>query len=237
MKVIIMAGGLGTRLRPLTFSIPKPLLPVGEKPILEVILSKLKAHNLTDIILAVGYKSELIKTYFQDGKKFGVSIQYFEEKERLGTAGPLRQIKEEFNISSPVLVMNGDILTQLDFSKMIGFHKQNNADLTVGTRQHVSKSPFGVIKIEGNKIQDIKEKPEIKLNVSAGIYIINPSVIDIIPKNRFYEIPNLIIDSIKERKNVLSYDIKEYWLAIEHLKHFDEAYKEGAKWNYNLNSD
>lgn len=237
MKVVIMAGGLGTRLRPLTFSIPKPLLPVGEKPILEIILSKLKTHGLTDIILAVGYKSELIKTYFQNGKKFGVNIEYFEEKEKLGTAGPLRQIKEMFNISEPIFVMNGDILTQLDFNKIIEFHRQNNSDFTVGTRQHVSKSPFGVIKIEGNKIRDIKEKPEIKLNVSAGIYIINPSIIDLIPENTFYEIPQLIISAIKEGKNILNYDIKEYWLAVEHLKHFDAAHQEEAKWKYNLNTN
>lgn len=236
MKVVIMAGGLGTRLRPLTFSIPKPLLPVGEKPILEVILSKLKDQGFTDIILAVGYKSELIKSYFQDGKKFGVNIKYFEEKEKLGTAGPLRQIKDEFNISEPILVMNGDILTQLDFNKIIGFHKENNADFTVGTRQHVSKSPFGVIKIEGNRILDIKEKPEIKLNVSAGIYVMSPSLIDLIPKNSFYQIPELILDALKQGKNILSYDIKEYWLAIEYLKHFDEAQKEEANWKDNSDS-
>lgn len=230
-----MAGGMGTRLRPLTFSIPKPLLPVGEKPILEVILSKLKAHGLTDIILAVGYKSELIKTYFQDGKKFGVNIKYFEEKEKLGTAGPLRQIKEEFGISEPILIMNGDILTQLDFNKMIEFHKKNKADFTIGTREHVSKSPFGVIHLEGNKVKDIREKPETTLNVSAGIYVINPSLIDLIPKNSFYTIPELILSALKQEKNVLSYSIREYWLAIEHLKHFDEAYQEKAKWD--LNSD
>lgn len=232
-----MAGGLGTRLRPLTFSIPKPLLPVGEKPILEIILSKLKVHGLTDIILAVGYKSELIKTYFQEGKKFGVNITYYDEKEKLGTAGSLRQIKDELKISEPVLVMNGDILTQLDFNKIIKFHNENNADFTVGTREHVSKSPFGILKLDGNKVRDIEEKPEIKQNVSAGVYIINPSVIDLIPKNSFYNIPELITSALKNKKNVLSYGIKEYWLAIEYLKHFNEAHQEEAKWKYNLNSD
>lgn len=237
MKVVIMAGGLGTRLRPLTFSIPKPLWPIGEKPILEIILSKLKSHGLTEVILAVGYKSELIKTYFQDGSKFGVNIEYYEEKEKLGTAGPLRQVKDSFNISEPVLAMNGDILTRLDFNKMLEFHKQNNADFTVGTREHTSKSPFGVIRLDGVKIKEIKEKPEIKLNISAGIYVVNSSIIDLIPKDTFYNIPELITAALKAGKNVLSYNIKEYWLAIEYLKHFDEAHKEEAKWKYNLNSD
>ena len=230
MKVVIMAGGLGTRLRPLTFSIPKPLLPVGEKPILEIILSKLKKHGLKDIILSVGYKSELIKTYFCDGSKFGVNINYFDEEKRLGTAGSLSMIKKEYNLNEPFVVMNGDILTKLDFKKMIDFHKQNNSDFTVGIRQHVSKSPFGVIEIEGDKIKDIKEKPEVKMNVSAGIYIMNPEIVDVIPKNKYFDMPMLIKSCINSNKKVSAYNIKEYWLGLENLKNFNQAFSQEEEW-------
>ena len=156
MKVLILAGGKGKRLRQLTFSIPKPLLPVGKTPILEIILSKLKSQRLTEIFIAVGYKAELIKTYFGDGSKFGVNIKYIEEEEPLGTAGPLSLLKKKFNIKESVLVMNGDILTKLDFNKMIEFHNENDADITVGIKKHEQKTPFGVINLDGNKIKDIK---------------------------------------------------------------------------------
>jgi len=225
MKVVILAGGLGTRLRPLTFSIPKPLLPVGEKPILETILSRLRSHSLTDIIITVGYKSELIKTYFGDGSKFGVNIQYSEESERSGTAGPLRLVKDRFNINEPILVMNGDILTKLNFKEMIDFHKKNNADLTVGIKKHKFQSPYGIIELKDNRIEKIKEKPEFKFNISTGIYVINPSILDMIPKNKFYDIPKLIEESLKQRKKVFGFFIKEYWSAIEYLDDLNKANK------------
>jgi len=115
MKAIILAGGLGTRLRPLTFAIPKPLIPVGERPILEILIENLKTYGVTDIYLAVGYRAELIQLYFQDGQRFGVNIHYSQEEKRLGTAGPLRLIRDRFGIVEPVLVMNSDIMTKLDF--------------------------------------------------------------------------------------------------------------------------
>ena len=117
MKAIILAGGLGTRLRPLTFAVPKPLIPVGERPILEILVENLKRHGVSDIYLAVGYRAELIQVYFQDGRQFGVNIQYSREDKRLGTAGPLRLIRDRFELSEPVLVMNADIMTKLDFQE------------------------------------------------------------------------------------------------------------------------
>jgi len=225
MKVVILAGGMGTRLRPLTFSIPKPLLPVGEKPILETILSRLRSHSLTDIIITVGYKSELIKTYFGDGSKFGVDIQYSEESKRSGTAGPLRLVKDRFNINEPLLVMNGDIITKLNFKEMIDFHIKNNVDLTVGIKEHKSQTPYGIIELNGNRIKEIKEKPESKFNISTGIYIINPSVLELIPKNEFYNMPDLIEKSIELGKRVFGFFIKEYWSAIEYLDDLNRANK------------
>lgn len=230
MKVVIMAGGLGTRLRPLTFSIPKPLLPVGEKPILEIILSKLKQQNLKDVIISVGYKSELIKTYFQDGSKFGVKIDYFDEEKRLGTAGPLRMIRDKFQIREPFIVMNGDILTKLDFKKMINCHLDKKSDLTVGIKKHKSQTPFGVIHLDGDSIKEIKEKPILKFNISAGIYIVNPDIVDYIPYNKHFDMPMLIEACIKNGKRTKGYIIKEYWLGLEKLKSFDHASLQKNRW-------
>jgi NDP-sugar pyrophosphorylase family protein len=229
MKAIILAGGMGVRLRPLTFAIPKPLIPVGEKPILEIIISKLKSFGIKDIILAVGYKSELIKTYFENGKRFGVNISYFTEEKKLGTAGPLRMIMEKEKISEDVLVMNGDILTELNFTKMMEFHKANMASLTVGIRKHEYQSQFGVIKLNGNRITGVEEKPIIKLDISAGIYIINPEIIQLVPENSYYDIPDLIKDCLKKNKTIVGYEIKEYWVGIEDIKNLGEAAEELSK--------
>lgn len=226
-----MAGGLGTRLRPLTFSIPKPLLPVGEKPILEIILSKLKQQGFKDIILSVGYKSELIKTYFQDGSKFGVKIDYFDEEKRLGTAGSLRLIKDKFHLSGPFIVMNGDIITKLDFKKMIEYHLDKKSDLTVGIKDHKSQTPFGVIQLEDDVIKDIKEKPVLEFNISAGIYIVDSELVDTIPYNEHFDMPTLIKSGIEQNKKILGYKIKEYWLSLERLKSFDQASLQEKEWS------
>lgn len=230
MKVAILAGGVGKRLRPLTFSIPKPLLPVGKKPILEIILSKLKSYGLTDIIIAVGYRSELIKTYFGDGSKFGVDIEYVDENKPLGTAGPLSSLKEKFKIKEPILIMNGDILTNLDFRKMIDFHIKNNADITVGIKKHKQKTQFGVIDLDGNRIKNIKEKPILTFNISAGIYVLSSSILSIVPKNTSYQMPDLIKNAMNKGKKVLGYTINEYWVAVEHMGSYKEALVEMEKW-------
>ncbi len=227
---MILAGGGGTRLRPLTFSIPKPLLPVGEKPILEIILSKLKSYGLTDIVIAVGYKSELIKTYFGDGSKFGVNIEYIDEDKPLGTAGPLGILKEKFEIKEPILLMNGDILTKLDFRKMIEFHTKNNADITIGIKEHEYKSPFGVISVDGHEIKKIEEKPTLSFNISTGIYVLSPSMLDTVPKGTVYQMPDLIKDAMDKGKKVIGHMISEYWMAIEHMDNYEEALAEIEKW-------
>src|SRR6266852_2145532 len=158
MKALILAGGLGTRLRPLTFSIPKPLLPIGETPILQIIIEQMKTAGIEEIILATGYQAELIRTFCGDGSKFGVNISYVHEHEPLGTAGPLSLARRHFEPDQTFLLMNGDILTKLDFAEFLEAGARSNYDLTVGYTKYLYNSPFGVLSIAGNTIQDITEK-------------------------------------------------------------------------------
>jgi len=197
MKAIILAGGLGTRLRPLTFAIPKPLIPVGERPILEILIENLKGHGITDIYLAVGYRAELIQLYFQDGQRFGVNIHYSQEEKRLGTAGPLRLIRDRFSIVEPVLVMNSDIMTKLDFENFYQSHLRETAVLTVGIREHEYIVPYGVVEMEERQICSIEERPKLSFNISCGIYVMNPHILDLVPDDQFFDMPDLIRGAIK----------------------------------------
>lgn len=220
MKVVIMAGGQGTRLRPFTFSIPKPLLPIGEKPILELIIRRLHSFKLNDIILAVGYGAELIKAYFGNGSKFDVRIKYIHEKKMLGTAAPLKMID---NLKEPFLVMNGDILTKLNFLDMLEYHKKHNAIMTIAAKTYTDQLPFGTLSTDGNIVKDIKEKPTYEYLVSTGIYILNPLAISYIPEDTFFTMPDLVKTLIKKGKKVITYRFEEYWLAIERLEQLEEA--------------
>jgi len=220
VKAVIMAGGKGTRLRPITFSIPKPLLPVGEKPILELIINRLCSLKINDITLTIGYGAELIKAYFGDGKKFNVKISYVHEKKPLGTAGPLKMMK---NLKEPFLVMNGDIVTELNFLDLFSYHKKNNATMTIAVKKYTNQLPFGTVSFKKNNVINIVEKPTTKYLVSTGIYIINPVALKFIPINTFFTIPDLAKALIKAKLNVIKYEFDEYWLAIEQLKQLEEA--------------
>ena len=217
MKAIILAGGLGTRLRPLTFAIPKPLIPVGERPILEVLVENLKAYGVTDIYLAVGYRAELIQVYFQDGQRFGVNIHYSQEEKRLGTAGPLRLIRERFKLSEPVLVMNSDIITKLNFEDFYQSHLTEDAAITVGIREYEYIVPYGVVKTDEMQISSIEERPKLSFNISCGIYVVNPNIVDLVPQDQFCDMPDLIRRAIKSGYKTFPYQIREQWVAIESL--------------------
>lgn len=233
MKAIILAGGLGVRLRPLTYSIPKPLLPVGEKPILEIIVEKLKSFGFSDFIFAVGYRAELIETYFQDGSKFGVTIHYVREDERSGTAGPLAQVRErfEFGEDGSFLVMNGDILTKLDFARFIDYHERSGCEITVATRKHEARVPFGVLVISEGKVTEIVEKPVTVHDISTGIYLMKSSVLrDVPPVGTFFDIPDLIRKLLSEGRQVGAYAFDEYWLAVDQLHDIEEAFSNIEEW-------
>lgn len=230
MIAVIMAGGLGTRLRPLTYSIPKPLLPIGDKPILEIIIEKLRSQNIREIFLMTGYRSELIQTYFGNGSKFGVSIQYVHEEKPLGTAGALSFLRAKIKKKEPFLVMNGDILTKLNFLKMRDFHIQHHAQMTIGSKKHNFQLPFGVLEIKNSFLLSIKEKPKLSYDISNGIYILNADVLQMIPKNSYFTMPDLANLLMERKCNVLCYPVKEYWIAVEQLDQFNEALTMKKRW-------
>ncbi|GAA5415655.1 UTP--glucose-1-phosphate uridylyltransferase [Paraliobacillus ryukyuensis] len=211
-KVLLMAGGLGTRLRPLTNEIPKPLLKVGDKPILHTIIDGFKKYGFTDIYLSVNYKSEAIQEYFQDGKQLGVNIKYLDETRRLGTAGAISLLKEQIN--EPFFVMNGDLLTTVNFAQLLKFHQEHDATATMCVREYEFQIPFGVIKTSDDRLIEIQEKPTHKEFVNAGIYVLNPKVVDLIPYNEFYDMPTLFQDLIKHNMKTSAFPLREYWLDI-----------------------
>ncbi len=225
-KVVLMVGGLGTRLRPLTENTPKPMLHVGGKPILQTIVEKFVSYGFVDIIMCVGYKSNIIQEFFEDGSRFGANIEYVLEDKRMGTAGALTLLNDKQKPSEPFFVMNGDLLTNVNFENMLDFHIKYNAKATMCIREYDFQVPYGVVNINNGKILSIEEKPIHKFFVSAGIYILNNSCIDIIPKNQFYDMPTLFEEMIKNNDNTVSFPIREYWLDIGRIDEYEKANKE-----------
>jgi len=223
-KVILMAGGLGQRLRPLTENTPKPMLKVGDKPILETILENFKRYGFVDIYISVNYLSKMIKDYFGDGSDFGVKITYIEENERLGTAGALSLIQD--SIHEPFFVMNGDLLTGVNFEHLLDYHLNDNAEATMCVREYEFQVPFGVVKLDDNAIKGIDEKPLHRFFVSAGIYVLSPDTLKLIPKNSFYDMPTLFEELIQKNQQVVSFPLREYWIDIGHLEDYHRANEE-----------
>lgn len=221
-SVILMVGGLGTRLKPLTNNVPKPMLKVGNKPILETIIDNFSKYGFKNIILSVNYKSKMIEDYFKDGKEFGVNIEYIHEDKRMGTAGALTLLKNR--PKEPFFVMNGDLLTNVNFEHMLEFHNKIDAEATVCIREITTQIPYGVVNIDKyNKIVSIEEKPIHSYYVSGGIYILNPTTIDLIPNNEYYDIPTLFDSLIKQDRKLHSYINDGYWLDIGHIHDYQKA--------------
>ena len=222
MKAVILAGGLGTRLKPFTEIIPKPLLPIGEKAILEIQIEHLKEHGFDEIYLATNYKSDYIKNFFGDGSKYGVKLTISKEDKPLGTVGPLSLLKNEL-FKEPFLVMNGDILTQLDFSNMYEFTLSKKALLTIGVKKIFTPFRFGNIESKGDFVTNIEEKPDIETNILAGIYFMIPEIFKYIPQNTAYGMDQLIKRMLKEKDPIAKYQIKEYWLDIGVVDDYKEV--------------
>ncbi len=223
-KVVLMVGGLGTRLRPLTDSVPKPLLKVGDKPIIETIIQSFSKHGFKDFILSVNYKSEMFEEYFGNGSKFGVNIEYAHEDKRLGTAGALSLIRDK--LEDHFFVMNGDLLTNVNFEHLLKYHQESHSLGTMCVREYDFQVPYGVVDVVDGKIQAITEKPTHKFFVSAGIYMLSPNVLEYIPDNIFYDMPTLFEKLISVNKNVISFPLREYWLDIGRIEEFEKANRE-----------
>ncbi|MEN4017086.1 MAG: sugar phosphate nucleotidyltransferase [Methanobacterium sp.] len=222
MKAVILAGGKGTRLKPYTTVFPKPLMPIGNKPVLEIVIGQLKSYGFDEIILAVGHLAELIKAFFNDGSKYNTKITYFREDEPLGTAGPLSKMKKELNEN--FLMMNGDVITTIDFSNLLNYHNESGAIATVALKKKEVNIDFGVVELSENKeIIGYSEKPKFNYLVSMGVYVFSPRVLDYIEDDKYLDFPDLIKKLIKNGEIVNSYIYDGYWLDIGRPEDYEKA--------------
>jgi dTDP-glucose pyrophosphorylase/predicted transcriptional regulator len=224
--VVILAGGLGKRLRPLTADTPKPLLKVGGQPLLELIISQFQAHGFRDVYISVNHLGNLIEEYFGDGQKFGISISYLRESEPLGTAGPLSLMPKSSTL--PCVVVNGDVLTKVSFEHMLQFHNEGGFDLTIGIKEYPLNLPFGVVVTEGDRVLEFREKPVETRLINAGVYVIAPIVLEMLPEHTYYDM-NQLIDRLlsKPDRNVGAFLIHEYWMDIGTAADYQQA-----QWDY-----
>ena len=219
--VVIMAGGLGKRLRPLTEEMPKPLLPVGSKPLLETIVENFQRHSFRRFYFSVNYKAHLIREHFGDGSDWNAEIRYLEEKKKLGTAGALRLIEERPD--KPIIVMNGDLLTRVNFKALLDFHVRADHAATMCVREYDFQVPFGVVEMEDQQIKKITEKPMQQFFVNAGIYVLNPEMLDLVPKNDCFDMTTLLEKAIESGQRISAFPINEYWLDIGRMDDLDMA--------------
>ena len=219
--VVIMAGGLGTRLRPLTATHPKALLPIGEKPILEIILKNFIESGFWNFFISVNYKSNMIEEYFGDGSRWGVVIKYLREKRRMGTAGALSLIDEKPAV--PVIVMNGDLITKIDFKQLLDYHVENRCSATMCVREYDFQVPYGVVKVDDYRLSRLEEKPVKKFFINAGIYVLEPECLDLIPKKKYFDMTNLFEKIMAQDERPAVYPIREYWVDIGQKEDYDRA--------------
>jgi len=225
--VILMAGGLGNRLKPLTESRPKPLLDVGGKPVLETILDSFIEQGFKNFYIAVNYKADMIREYFGDGSRWAVQIEYIYEDRPLGTAGAVGLFPGKTD--KTIILMNGDILTKVDFRRLLKFHARQDAAATVCVRDYSLQIPYGVIKADKQLIYDIEEKPLLHFLVNAGIYALSPEVLDYISPNSYLKMTDLLTTLMEKNKKVSVFPIREYWIDIGHINDYGRANGEFAE--------
>lgn len=226
LQAVVMAGGLGTRLHPLTEDIPKPMLLVGERPLLEIIINQLRSIGIRRVNITTHHKPEKIRSHFGNGENFGVQLNYVSENKPLGTAGSLGLLETP---QETLLVINGDVLTQVDFKAMLQYHREHSADLTVGVRSFDFKVPYGVVECEGSMVSDLKEKPSLHFLVNAGIYLLEPSAHQYIPSGDYFNMTDLIQKLLEAKRVVASFPIHEYWLDIGSHTEYQQAQEEAQK--------
>lgn len=220
--VFLMAGGFGTRLHPLTQDCPKPLLKVGDKPILETILERFIDAGFHRFFISTHYLPEMIQDHFGDGRRWGVSIRYVHEENPLGTGGALGLLPHD-EITEPMLMMNGDLLTTLNFRSLLAFHQEHGGTATMCVREFEYQVPYGVIKSEGHLIRSMVEKPKHKFFVNTGVYVLSPELVSTVQKGVRVDMPTLLEKAIAEGKNVTMFPVHEYWLDIGRLDDFERA--------------
>lgn len=224
MQAVILAGGKGTRLRPYTTILPKPLMPIGNYPILEIVIRQLKANGFDEIILAVGYLSQIIEAYFGDGSKWGVKIYYSREDKALGTAAPLKLVEKMHPLNDHFLVMNGDILTDFNYRSLVDYHLKNKGLATISMHKRKVDITLGVIKSdENNNLQDYIEKPSYHFDVSMGIYMFSKEVLQFIDPDTYFDFPHLIQRLISKDLSVKCFPFEGKWFDIGRQEDYEEA--------------
>ncbi|MFA6761010.1 MAG: sugar phosphate nucleotidyltransferase [Sulfuricurvum sp.] len=223
-RVVLMAGGLGTRLGNITSDTPKPMLKIGGRPILETIIEQFSKYGFRELFISVNYLSDLVVEYFGNGEKFDVSIRYLNEIKRLGTAGCLGLIEED--LEEPFFIMNGDILTDIDFEDMLNYHIEQDNEVTIAAIKNSYNIPYGVIELKNNRVSEILEKPSYSYMVSGGIYILNPDLKGEIPKNEYFDITTLFERLLGEDRKIGVYEIDGYWLDIGRPDDYYKAHRE-----------
>jgi dTDP-glucose pyrophosphorylase/CBS domain-containing protein len=220
IDAVVMAGGFGSRLRPLTERLPKPMLQVGDRPLLQHILERLERSGIRRVHVTTHYQPDAITEYFGDGSRLGLEIEYVQEKEPLGTLGALGLLPDQ---DTPLLVVNGDVLTEVDFDAMLSYHEDSGVEMTVGVRQFEMAVPYGVVDIVANRVRALEEKPIYHLFVNAGIYLVEPTILNRIEAGRRLDATDLIGQLLTEGRPVASFPIHEYWLDIGQHDDYERA--------------
>lgn len=219
--VVLMAGGFGKRLRPLTETTPKPLLPVGTRPLLEITIEHFIAQGFKDFLISVNYLAEMVIKHFGNGERWDANISYLTEDEPLGTAGALSLMAQK--PTRPIIVMNGDLLTTANFGALIAFHETQMADITVCARPYLHKVPYGVLELENHRVKSVKEKPDYKALVSGGIYVLSPAIVASLEAGAYLDMPDLIQSVLDRGGHVAAYTIDEYWIDIGRIEDLERA--------------
>ncbi|MBK9097290.1 MAG: NTP transferase domain-containing protein [bacterium] len=224
MKAVILAGGLGTRLRPFTEVIPKPLLPIGEKAVLEIQIEHLKKFGFDEIYLATNYKSDYVQNFFGDGSRYGVKLTISREEKPLGTVGPLSLLKSE--LTEPFVVMNGDVLSNINFTNFYKFANDRDTLLSISVKKIIMPYDFGNIFFKDDFVTGIEEKPDLITYALAGIYIMKPGIFSLIPDNTYFGMDILIKNMLSDKLPIAKYELSEYWLDIGRIDDFEIAQKD-----------
>lgn len=227
LQAVIMAGGAGSRLHPLTAGTPKPMLPVGDRPLMQILIEQMRDAGIRQVSVTTHHNGDKISEHFGDGRAFGVELSYVAEDRPLGTAGALGLMARPLETT---LVINGDILTQVDFRAMLAYHRAYAADVTVAVRQFEFQLPYGVVECDEAAVRHLREKPKVSFLINAGIYLLEPSVHDYIPAGTRYDMTTLLERLIAEHRPVVSFPLREYWLDIGQIDDYNRAQKDIASW-------